>query len=111
MFLPPVPIDTPVEEYLTPWAGRDIWLEAALDGCTLELTESGCEQKPLLEPIRDGHTDETLCCHYQIEITPTSAVFRLQRTESDLTQLLCRAEPLGVTHAVGLYQELGDIIL
>lgn len=108
VFLPPVPIDAPVEEYLTPWAGRDIWLDVSLDGCALELTESGCTQKSLSDPIEGGHADEALCCHYQIEITPTSAVFRLHRTESDLTQLLRRAEPLGVTHAVGLYQELGD---
>ena len=111
VFLPPVPIETPVEEYLTPWAGREIWLEAALDGCILELTESGCTQKPHLGPIRDDHADETLCCHYQIETTPSSAVFRLHRTESDLKQLLRRAEPHGVTHAVGLYQELGDFPL
>ena len=109
VFLPPVPIDTPVEEYLVPWAGRDIWLEAALGGCILELTESGCVQKPLLEPIWDGHTDETLCCHYQIDLGDT-ATFRLHRTESDLKQLLRRAESLGVTHTVGLYQELGDFL-
>lgn len=108
VFLPPVPIDTPAEEYLTPWSGRDIWLEAALDGCTLELTESGCPQKPLSGPIRDDHADEILCCHYQIEITPASAIFRLHRTEDDLHLLLRRAESCGVSHAVGLYQELGD---
>ena len=107
VFLPPVPVDIPVEEYLTPWSGRDIWLEAALDGCTLELTESGCTQKPLAGPIRDEHVDETLCCHYQIDIGST-AVFRLRRTEDDLHLLLRRAESHGVSHAVGLYQELGD---
>jgi hypothetical protein len=109
VFLPPVPIDAPVEEYLTPWAGRDIWLDVSLDGCALALTESGCSQTPFSETLEGGHADEALCCHYQIEITPTSAVFRLQRTESDLTQLLRRAEAHGITHAVGLYQELGDM--
>lgn len=109
VFLPPVPIDVPVEEYLTPWAGRDIWLDVSLDGCALALTESGCNQTSLSETIEGDHADEALCCHYQIEITPTSAVFRLQRTESDLTQLLRRAEAHGITHAVGLYQELGDM--
>ena len=108
VFLPPVPLDTPAEEHLTPWAGREIWLDVALDGCALALTESGCTQTQLSETIEGGHADDSLCCHYQIEITPTSAVFRLQRTESDLTQLLRRAEAHGITHAVGLYQELGD---
>ena len=107
IFLPPVPPDTPIEDYLSPWAGRDIWLEAALDGCSLELTESGPQIKPLADPFTDGHVDDTLCCHYQID-TGSTVTFRLQRTKEDLKRLLDRAEPLGVTHTVGLYQELGN---
>ena len=42
VFLPPVPPDRPFVDYLAPWQGREIWLEAALDGITLILTESRC---------------------------------------------------------------------
>ena len=41
VFLPPAPPDTPLGEYLAPWAGREIWLEAALNGCRITLTERG----------------------------------------------------------------------
>ena len=33
IFLPPVPLLIPVGDYLAPWQGRDIWLDAALEAC------------------------------------------------------------------------------
>ena len=106
VFLPPVPPDKPVSEYLHPWQGREIWLEAALDGIALTLTESGCTAESLWEFPGDGRTDERLHCHYTTKIAPDSAIFQLWRTRTDLDALLIEAESLGVTKAIGLWQEL-----
>lgn len=112
VLLPPVPPDVPVEEYLRPWQGREIWLEAALDGMVIKVAESGAKSETLLrgKPGEKEHWDERLCCHYRIE-TGEHAVFTLRRTEDDLRRLLKKAEKLGVTRAVGLYQELGHMTI
>ena len=107
VFLPPVPPDKPLAEYLIPWQGREIWLEAALDGITLTLTESGCTVDPLWDFPEDRLVDEKLYCHYSIETTNHSAVFHLWRTGADLGALLEEAKSQGVAKAIGLWQELG----
>jgi len=107
VFLPPVPLDMPLKTYLAPWAGREIWLEAALDGVVLTLTEAGCTAAPFFDFPEDGHSDARLHCHYTVEPGPDSAVFRLWRTRSDLDALLADAQVQGVTRAIGLWQELG----
>ena len=107
VFLPPAPPDMLLPEYLAPWRGRDIWLEAALDGLSLTLTEAGCAAEMLWNYPEDGRLDEKLHCHYTIETTADSAIFRLWRTGPDLASLLSEAESLGVTRAIGFWQELG----
>lgn len=106
VFLPPLPPDKCLSEYLRPWAGRKIWLEAALDGLSLTLTEAGCTAESLFDFPEEGLIDEKFHCRYTVEITADSAVFRLWRTRSDLVTLLAEAEALGVTKAIGLWQEL-----
>ena len=106
VFLPPVPPDIPVSEYLRPWQNREIWLDAALDGITLTLRESGCVAESLWDFPEDGQNDEKLHCHYAIETTDDSAVFRLWRTVTDLNDLLAEAETQNVRKAIGLWQEL-----
>lgn len=106
VFLPPVPPEVPVEEYLAPWKGREIWLEVSLEGRILELTEEGLLKKQAEDTPAEGHWDEELCCHYRIAVDDRVR-FSLYRTEEDLRQLLTRAEKMGVARAVGLYQELG----
>lgn len=111
VFLPPVPADIPIEEYLQPWRGREIWLDAALDGMTLTLTAQGASSAPLprYETPEPTHRDEQLHCHYSVALTGDSARFTLCRTPDDLKALLAEAATLGVTHALGLWQELGGI--
>ena len=111
VLLPPVPSDVPVEEYLRPWNGREIWLEAALDGVVITVTAEGAQAKTLLrgEPGEGEHFDEQLCCHYRMEVGE-NAVFTLRRTEEDLRRLLQIAEKSGVSRAVGLHQELGKFM-
>ena len=107
VLLPPVPPDWLLREYLKPWHSREIWLEAALDGLTLTLTETGCTITPLPDFPAEGQADVHLHCRYTMEPSETSAVFHLWRTQQDLEELWKEAENLGVTAAVGLWQELG----
>ncbi len=107
VFLPPVPPDRPLGRHLAPWQGRELWLEAALEGLTLTLTETGCTADSLRDFPEEGLTDTKLHCRYTIETTADSAIFQLWRTRHDLDTLLAAAETQGVTKAIGLWQELG----
>lgn len=109
VFLPPVPPDTPLAEHLRPWQDREIWLEAALAGQVITLTEAGSSATPLPHSAspEDGFRDDALHCHYRIEVDE-SARFTLFRTPQDLSELLEEAAQYEVTRAVGLYQELDD---
>ncbi len=107
VFLPPVPVQTPVPEYLAPWQGREIWLETALDAVKITLTEKGASFAPLprADSAPGGFRDETLHCRYRITLSDDSAEFLLYRAREDLSPLLQEAGKYGVTTAVGLYQE------
>lgn len=107
IFLPPVPHHIPLQEYLSPWQRREIWLELALDGEILTLEESGCSIVSLYAgaETEESHHDKALHCHYQISALEDRVLFSLCRTPEDLEALLEEAETLGVSTAVGLYQE------
>lgn len=109
VFLPPVPLDIQISEYLAPWHGREIWLEIAADALCLTLTGQGCKAAPIPPPQETPHYNDTLCCHYMIETEAQQARFLLHRTGKDLDELLAKAAAMGVTRAVGLYQELHKI--
>jgi hypothetical protein len=111
VLVPPVPPDVPLGEYLTPWQGREIWLEAALGGLTYTVTEEGSNPSPLLHMPDSGLKDNALHCHYKIEEFQNRVDFHLYRTREDLDYLLQDAKSHGVTTAVGLYQELGNVKL
>lgn len=108
VFLSPVPPSVAPEDHFAPWKGREIWLEIGLCGEVLTLTQEGCAATPLPfpDPNREGLSDPRLHCHYTIETTKNSAGFTLWRNQEDIQQLLEEAETLGVTTAVGLFQEL-----
>ena len=107
VFLPPVPPSVPLEEHLSPWKGREIWLELSTEGETLTLTQDGCAITALPCPDlhKNGFTNETLHCHYTIETNKKAARFTLWRTKEDIHNLLQKAEKCGVTNFVGLYQQ------
>jgi len=108
VFLSPVPPHIPPAEYLSPWQGREVWLEAALGGEVITVTTSGSTVSPLLsaEIPETGLEDPSLHCHYLTRICDDHIEFMLWRTREDLAGLLQEAESLGVTLAVGLWQEL-----
>lgn len=112
VFLPPVPTDIPVSEYLQKWAGREIWLEAALEGQNISLTREGAAYSPNRRRDFDHiHEDQALHCHYSIQDTPQGFLFHTWRNPEDLTKILQEAQDLGVATAVGLYQELAPVLL
>lgn len=108
VFLSPVPSSVSLKEHIAPWTGRDIWLEIALEGEVIDLTEKGAQVTPLPHPDQDwqGFSEKNLHCHYHITLEEDSAKFTLWRTREDWDQLLEEAESIGIPAAVGLYQEL-----
>lgn len=108
VFLPPIPLHQTVEDYLTLWQGREIWLELAMDAEEILLTPESASTTPLLpwEVPEAMHHDEHHHCSYSIKLDESSARFTLSRTREDLAPLLEEAAHYGVTTAVGLWQEL-----
>ena len=92
------------------WPGREIWLDTTMEGLEIVLTEKGAKSATLPhQKYPDcGLEDRLLHCHYRISLSENSAVFTLWRTKSDISAQLEEAEALGVTAAVGLYQEFGS---
>lgn len=108
VLLSPIPPDILPEEYLAPWQDREVWLELALDSLRITVTPEGSTRSPaesIGQPLPHHH--DRLHCHYSTEVSPEQAVFTLRRTPEDLKTLVCEAEKMGVSLAVGLYQELG----
>lgn len=111
VFLPPVPPSVALESYLAPWQSREVWLEMALGGEVISLTEQGTEVTPLscFEDDMDGFPEEKLHCHYRIQLEDQGVRFTLWRTQEDLEALLDEGERCGIGAAVGLYQELHSV--
>ena len=109
VFLPPAPLHVPLAQYLAPYRSRKIWLEAALQRQAVTVTADGVTIGPPLpnHSFEGGFYDEKLCCRFTQEFTEDTAVFTLFDTPETLVSKLDHAAALGVTRAVGLYQELG----
>ena len=110
VFLPPPPLHLPLKEYLTPWSGREVWLEAATDTRIFTVDSKGSRQVSGIytESDKPEFTEPQLHCRYRISLFEDHAEFTLHRNKDDLANLLQEAEGLGVSLAVGLYQELGE---
>lgn len=108
VFLPPMPFDQPLEEYLSPWQGREIWLDIAPDNALFTVTESGSHlSHPIFTPPEDCYFEEpALHCLYRTEITEDLVRFHLWRPFSLLESLMSEASHLGITKYIGLYQQL-----
>lgn len=107
VFLEPPPLHMPLSEYITPWEGREVWLEAIPETKCYRITAEGCKIYPqedslLPEPVL---TEESLFFRYHLALEENAAVFTLQRDKASLDCLLENAA--GITRAIGLYQQLG----
>ena len=110
VFLPPQPLCAPLEDILAPWQGREVWLDAALQRQTITVTAHGVTVSPLSPNpgLTGGFYDECLRCRFLQDIRDDRVVFTLFDTPESLQQKLDHAAALGVTRAVGLWQELGE---
>ena len=106
VFLPPLPHHVPLKDWIKPWHCREIWLELAMNAEEILITDSGAVLTPLPHSFTgNGHMDNALHCHYRVELLEHSARFTIWRTKQDISALLEEADSLGITAAVGLYQE------
>jgi len=108
VFLPPPPLNKALMDHLKPWSGREIWLETATETQIITVTEAGSTTELLpLQPLPEPcFSDAKLHCRYHTQVFPHKAVFNLNREGAEVEALLREAEALGVTLAVGLYQQL-----
>lgn len=109
VFLSPCPHHVPLKDHISPWAGRELWLDLALDAACLTLTEGGCalSSLPYAAAGTGGFADARLHCHYRVETGADFARFILWRTRDDLDSLAEEAKVLGIRTFLGLWQELG----
>lgn len=91
------------------WKGRELWLEVSLSPGTVTVTSQGSRYQPgtLFPGELPVHREDKLHCHYCMEKTDGAVRFHFKRTPEDLSALLEEAGSLGITKAIGLYQELG----
>lgn len=108
VLVPPVPPHIPLDDTLSPWKGRELWLEISTEGTEITVTTEGSHYAPLpfYTPPENAHREPELHCHYEITVSETEIRFRLGRTEADLEGLLSAAKSYGVTKGVGLWLEL-----
>ena len=109
VFLLP-PVYLPFDKALEAWPNREIWLELGCATQVLTVTADGCDISPMLpyDGVEGRFYAPELSCRYTTELKEDAAVFTMSRDRECLKALLRQAETLGVTRAVGLYQELGD---
>lgn len=99
----------PLKERTRVWEGRELWLEASFSPGTVSITKEGSLYRPET-PFSDTlaiRKDKRLHCSYCIEESEHRVLYHFKRTADDLNALLEEAEALGITKAIGLYQELG----
>lgn len=111
VFLSPCPLHLPQTDRFRCWAGREIWLEAALCQEKITVTKDGTIFTPIFptQPLTGGFYDKKLHCRYHTAVSGESITFTLFDTHETLKEKLEFAHSLGVTRAVGLYQELGTV--
>lgn len=111
VFLPICPVHMPLEAYIGPWIEREIWMELGLEEREIRIDETGASISPYQSPgkTETGFQDQALCCHYTAKSNPELITVTLWRNQEDLKLLLAETERLGITKAIGLYQELKHI--
>lgn len=110
VFLSPLPPGVALEAHIKPWAGRELWLEIAVETRAAVITEKGCQWQTADHSDSESvwFEEPALHCRYCWHTDERQAVFTLQRTAQHIPSLLEEAQARGVTCACGLYQQLKD---
>ena len=110
VFLAPPPLHKQLSSHLLFWSGREIWLDAAVESGVLHITEAGgtYHALPFTPPDCPVFYAEPLRCHYHARLPGDCVDFTFYRQPEDIAPLLLHAEELGITRAIGLYQQLGS---
>lgn len=107
VFLSPCPHHVHLKDHIAAWTGREIWLDLARDAEMITVAPSGSviSSTPWIDDSSFEHSDQSLHCHYRIQIEAEKVHFILRRTKDDLIGLKQEAEKLRIHTCVGLYQE------
>ncbi len=108
VLLPPVPLDTPIDDYIFPWKSQEIWLEIAPDATRFRVDPQRCTKTSLLCSKTGPWWDEALTCHYSTDLHHDYIDFTLSRSGHAIQRLLEKAEALGIAKTVALWQELQE---
>ena len=110
VFVTPIPLTHSLSSHLSPWAGREIWLDISSWGEKITVTAEGSTTTSLSVFSTEGicHREDKLHCHYITQVFDDRAEFILYRTAEDTAALLVEAEDHGITRAIGLWSELKD---
>ena len=106
VFLSAPPLHIPLNTYIVPWQDREIWLEISLGQECITIDEKGQRNQSWFVSDLPVFSSPTLACRYQTVLEDREVSFLFHRTKEDLSALLSLAQSLGITRAVGLYQEL-----
>ena len=108
VFLPPLPLNQSLQEYLSPYRSREIWLDMAPCCAELHIRSQGNQYLSMsADAFPPGpFCDNILRCRYATSVVEDSVVFSLYRGQEEIKMLLEDAEKAGVSIALGLYQEL-----
>lgn len=107
VFLPPPAPNVSLERHLTPWRGREIWLEIATEQMWIRVTADG--SAPVApNAIACPHTDTRLHCRYGMQTARNCIDFRLQRDIEQLDALMREAAAHDISVFVGLYQQFAS---
>ena len=111
VFLAPCPLHVPLQTYLQPWLGRELWMEAALCQEIITVTRNGTTFTPDYPvDLTGGFFEPNLLCRYRIAVSPEKITFTLFDTSESLKKKLEQAHTLGISRFVGLYQELSAFL-
>ncbi len=111
VFLAAPPLDIPLQIYAAGWDGRELWLEAATETAMIRVTETGAEYAVYPLPDTPAFQDSSLCCGYRLTASEDTLTVQLYRDQKNVADLLCKADELGFSRAIGLYQQFREFPL
>jgi hypothetical protein len=105
VFLSPPELWTPVDAWLAPWAGREIWAEAVCQQAVVRITEDGSSYGEVPFGDEDWKLQEERFLSWEVTKGDGVLSVGLRRGPEELKKWMEQAEKLGVKRFFGLYQQ------